>query len=291
LEAVRQEVRDRCYLDVLPASDVALAALALPGAALLDKREVRRRARAAGLAAPDEWFFESPSDLREAAADFPFPVVVKPAVRRPGRMRNAVRLDSPAQLSSIADDAGGLVVQPFLPGRMRAVAGVLYKGQLLTAVHQRYIRIWPRGCGVASAAETVAPDLDLEARLPELLQGHEGIFQVQLLDAQVIDVNPRVYGSLPLAVAAGANLPGIWCDALNGRVPERIVRGHPGVPYRWLDADLRAVVGAVVDRDLSPIQGLRAVLPRRGTAHSILSVRDPRPALLRLGFALRGAGW
>jgi predicted ATP-grasp superfamily ATP-dependent carboligase len=291
LDAVCQELRSGAYLGVLPTSDVALATLELPGVSLLDKREVHRRARAAGLAAPDQWVFGSPAQLREAAADLPFPVVAKPVVRRPGRTRNAVRLDSPAQLSSIPDDAGELVVQPFLRGRMRAVAGVLHEGRLLAAVHQRYIRIWPRDCGVASAAETVAPDLELEARLPDLLQGHEGVFQVQLVGTQVIDVNPRVYGSLPLAVAAGANLPGIWCDAMDGRAPARLVRGRAGVPYRWLDADLRAVAGAVADRELSPIQGLRAVRPRRGTAHSIISVRDPRPALLRLAFALRSPEW
>jgi predicted ATP-grasp superfamily ATP-dependent carboligase len=172
-------------------------------------------------------------------------------------------------------------VQPFAAGTMRAVCGVVADGRLLAAVHQRYVRIWPPGCGTASAAVTTDPDLDLEARLPRLLEGHEGVFQVQLIGDQVIDVNPRVYGSLPLAVAAGANLPAIACAAAAGPRDGDVVRGRPGVRYRWLEGDVRRILHDRRTRTASWAETVRALVPHRGTAHSVESLRDPGPVLSR----------
>jgi predicted ATP-grasp superfamily ATP-dependent carboligase len=189
---------------------------------------------------------------------------------------------APGLAGAVGSLAGPIVVQPFALGTMRAVCGVLHDGRLLAAVHQRYERIWPAECGTASAAVTTAPDRELEARLPLLLAGHSGVFQVQLIDDQVIDVNPRVYGSLPLAVAAGANLPAIACAAVRGQLPPDVVRGRPGVRYRWLEGDVRRLLHDVRDGTLSPWAAVRALSPRRGTAHSIESLHDPGPALIRL---------
>jgi hypothetical protein len=178
-------------------------------------------------------------------------------------------------------------VQPFAAGAMRAVCGVISDGRLLAAVHQKYVRIWPPDCGTASAAVTTTPDRELELRLVRLLAGHEGVFQVQLIGDQVIDVNPRVYGSLPLAVGAGANLPAIACRAASGRQDMELVRGRPGVRYRWLEGDLRRVVHDVRAGVMPLRAGVRALAPRRGTTHSIESLRDPGPALARLADVAR----
>jgi predicted ATP-grasp superfamily ATP-dependent carboligase len=173
------------------------------------------------------------------------------------------------------------VVQPFLTDGMRAVCGVLHEGRFVALVHQRYLRIWPPDAGTACAAVTTEPDEQLEQRLLRLLDGHEGLFQVQLLGDFVIDVNPRLYGSLPLAVASGANLPALWCEVLAGQGPRELVRGRAGVHYRWTDADLRAIGFALAGRRMPLGALLDAVRPRRGTAHSISTLSDLRPLLSR----------
>lgn len=270
---------------VLPASDAVLVALEHPGAALVDKGVLPGRAAAAGLAVPETQEFGAADALLAAAGGLAYPVVVKSAVKT-GTGENTRRVDDAAHLAAAVESlTGAVVVQPFASGDMRAVCGVLADGQLLAVVHQAYTRIWPPGCGTASAAVTTAPDLDLEARLPRLLAGHEGVFQVQLIGDQVIDVNPRVYGSLPLAVAAGADLPDIACRAATGRTPAELVRGRPGVRYRWLEGDLRRLLHDVRGGTLRPGAAARALAPRRGTAHSIESLRDPGPFLLRLAEA------
>jgi predicted ATP-grasp superfamily ATP-dependent carboligase len=267
---------------VLAASDAVVVALGQPGADLVDKAVLPKRAAAAGLRVPLTREFDGVHDLQTAADALDYPLVVKAAIKTQAT-ETTRKIDSarglPAALRGLS---GPVVVQPFAAGAMRAVCGVLRDGRLLAAVHQEYVRIWPPDCGTASAAVTTVPDLDLEARLPELLAGHDGVFQVQFVGDQVIDVNPRVYGSLPLAVAAGANLPAIACRAAEGGYHGDVVRGRPGVRYRWLEGDVRRLLHDVRDGALSPRAALRAVVPRRGTAHSIESLRDPGPLLVRL---------
>src|SRR5439155_20067813 len=101
-------------------------------------------------------------------------------------------------------------------GGIRSLAGVAWRGRLVGTVHQRFLRTWPPDCGMASAAVTVEPDLGLEERILALIDGYEGIFQADLAGPYLLDFNPRVYASLPLAVAAGVNLVRVWCDLLRG---------------------------------------------------------------------------
>jgi predicted ATP-grasp superfamily ATP-dependent carboligase len=286
-KAVQEYVATTPGAVVLAASDAVLIALDLSGAALVDKAWLPQAAAAAGLGVPRTREFTSAAHLLAAADDLEYPLVIKAAVKT-GSSENTQRIEGAGELpAAVMDLSGPVVVQPFAVGTMRAVCGVLADGRLLAAVHQTYVRIWPPDCGTASAAITTEPDHDLEERLPHLLAGHVGVFQVQLIGDQVIDVNPRVYGSLPLAVAAGANLPAIACQAITGRHPSGLVRGRPGVRYRWLEGDVRRVLHDARTGALTPGAAGRALAPRRGTAHSVESLRDPGPALVRLAAVAR----
>ncbi len=169
---------------------------------------------------------------------------------------------------------------------MRAVAGVIWDGELRAVVHQAYRRIWPIGCGVASAAVTVDTDHTTERQLPSLLRGHNGVFQVRLIGDYGLDVNPRVYGSLPLAVKAGVNLPAVACKSAVGRTGG-LLRAQPGVEYRWLEGEVRHFLARVGSGDVGAATAIRELRPRRGTAYSVESWRDPRPSVVRLQQAWR----
>ena len=277
--AVRAEVESGGHVCVLPASDAALLALGEPGTGLIDKEELARRARAAGLAVPAQRAFASAQALRAAADELDYPVAVKPALHTAASRLNATRVEGPEGLGRLASAEGPVLVQPWLDAPMRAVAGLVWDGRLVAAVHQRYLRTWPVDAGTASAAVTVAPDRLLEERLVALLGGYDGIFQAQFVGDHLIDLNPRVYGSLPLAVAAGANLPALLCDLRAGRSPGP-VRVRTGAHYRWPEGDLRH---AIARRSPGVLR------PRRATAHSVTSWRDPGPTLARLAFAARAA--
>jgi glutathione synthase/RimK-type ligase-like ATP-grasp enzyme len=212
-QGILRETRSRSYLTVMPTSDAALLALGAPVKHLVDKTLLEERAHKAGLSMPPTQRFESVEALLDASSPFGYPVVIKPVVSR----WPAVCVAEEDELRALADRYDTpVLVQPFLQDDMRAVAGVMYEGRLVAVSHQRYYRTWPVSCGTASAAETVAPDLDLEAKITKLLSGYDGIFQAQLAADNLLDLNPRPYGSMPLAERAGANLPGILCDLLHG---------------------------------------------------------------------------
>lgn len=285
--ALRRELETGDYLAVLPASDVALLASGSPSAELVDKHLLAEQAREAGVPTLPGRVFADSRDLVAAAHELSYPIVIKAVVKSGHQDVQARRIDEAAELDYPWPAATPLIVQPCVTGSLRAVAGVVWHGKYLALSHQRYRRLWPAAAGVGCAALTVSPDFEVEEPLLRLLAKHQGVFQAQFLGPYLLDVNPRVFGSMPLAVAAGANLPGIACAAARGRTGQ-LVRARPGVRYRWLEGDVRHLAQAYRAKELSGLAVLREAFPHRGTAHSIESITDPRPALERLLWA---AGW
>jgi predicted ATP-grasp superfamily ATP-dependent carboligase len=290
---------------ILPGTEASLIALAqrrgalpcpvgVPAPEVVDlatnKERVLALAAASGLDTPSS-ILAPPAELTARAEEISYPAVLKPLRTRleVGDSRlayyTARRIATADELRAALDGLpqADWVLQPYLKGGLSAVSGVAWEGRLVYAVHQITHRIWPPYVGYSSSAETVAADSDLESRVASLLQeiGWSGLFQAQFLGAPdgrrlLIDFNPRAYGSLALAVRAGANLPALWAALVLGAPPPPL-RYRPGVRYRLEHNDLRAVARTVRDGDLRG--GLAALLPRPRTAHAIFSLRDPRPLL------------
>jgi predicted ATP-grasp superfamily ATP-dependent carboligase len=278
--AVRAAAREAML--VVPASDSAIANLGLPGAQLIDKRVVSERAGAVGLPMPQEQEYADHRALLEHAESLPYPVVVKPAARTSLHRAETVRVDDRQGIREVAVDQP-LIVQPFIDGEVRSVSILVLEGRLVASLHQRYDRLWPPRCGAASASVTVDPDLELEDKVLQLVDGHEGVVQVQFIGDTVIDINPRMYASLSLAVRAGVNFPVLWCEAITDGVPNDIpVRARVGVNFRWTDADVRSLWADVRSGHMRLRDSLLALTPRRDTAHSIEDWRDPGPLAVRL---------
>jgi hypothetical protein len=227
---------------------------------------------------------DGPTDLQ----DVRYPAIVKPLRSElpvDGRLRRfEVRRAADAEelqgaLSALPEGVG--IVQTHVQGRLRTVNGVAWNGEVVAEVHKVGLRTWPAGCGPVSAAQTVAidPALSRQARALMAALGWSGIFNLQFIESGaecfLIDVNPRVYTSIGLAVAAGMNLPAIWADLLIGRRP--LVRPYRvGVRFRSED-DVRSL--AQLFRSGAVRDALGGIVPHRGTAHGIVSLSDPRPGL------------
>ncbi|HZJ52272.1 MAG TPA: ATP-grasp domain-containing protein [Actinomycetota bacterium] len=283
-EAVRAELASRPYLTCLPVSDSALLNLDYPVRHLLDKTVLARLARDVGLSSPPSGTFSSGAELRAASRGLDYPLVVKPVVRD----RRPFRADSAADLKRAANIRGEVMVQPFLNEPIRTVGGVMWQGRMVAAVHQRWHRIWPMPCGQASYAITIAPDEELEERIRLLLSDYDGIFNVQLIGPHLLDVHTRPYGTQSLALAAGVNLAGVWCDLLDGKSVSP-ARAREGVAYRWLAGDLRHLRWALKSGTMSPAQSLSEFRPRLGTAHGTESLLDPGPIIARIRYHLDGS--
>jgi len=279
--AVRDELTRHHYLTVLPTSDPALLALGFEVEHLVDKSSLLGLAERAGLPTPPTEVFADLESVRAAGQRLPYPVMVKPSMGHGGG-----RANGPDDLRQWSDVPGTLLVQPYVADGLRSVAGVVWNGRLVAAVHQRFLRTWPVDAGMASAAVTVSPDQEVEDGLIRLLEGYTGIFQADFAGPYLIDLNPRSFASISLAMASGANLVGIYCDLVMGRRPAPI-RGRPGVFYRWLDADVRNVVAGIRAGSVSPAQAVRMLAPRRHTARGgPESLTDPGPVFARGAFLI-----
>ncbi|MDN5858538.1 MAG: ATP-grasp domain-containing protein [Pseudonocardia sp.] len=265
--------------------------------AATDKQRLAARAVAAGFAVPPTELVTL-HDLHSGSVDPPYPVVVKPVrselVGSSGLQRFEVvsahdRGELVAALAELPDHAG--LVQPYLTGPIRTVNGVAWNGEVVAAVHKLAERTWPLDCGVVCYARTVPvdPDVDRCARALIADIGWSGLFNLQMISSggrhHVIDLNPRIYHSLALAVAAGANLPAIWTALLLGRQPP-LGEIRAGVRFRS-EEDAMALWGTF--RSGRRGAALRGLVPRPGTAHAVMSLRDPAPMLNILRRARRVA--
>ena len=305
---VRATERER-FAAVLPGTEPSLRALAdhpvvLPhGSALgvdspaalaraTDKRLLHRLASEAGLDVLRQTVCGGGSRAAERV-DLDFPVVVKPLRSvEPGA---GAQLDvvevrpahTPAELEAAVAQAPERtwLVEPLVKGTLEAICGVAWRGEAVCLMHQESPRIWPPGQGISCFARTVRRDPEREARVRALLAalGWSGIFGLQFLRvgarSYAIDFNPRVYGSLGLAVAAGQNLPAIWADLLLGRRPV-IGPYDEGVRYRVVGDDLRALARGWREGCRGTV--VEALLPRRGTVHGAFRLGDPGPSLAGL---------
>lgn len=257
-----------------------------------DKAALVRLADEAGLVTPQTQVLDSAT-----ADDVELPVIVKPTrsvdAAADGSLVTgaAERIGTRQELRRLAADGDGRwLVQPYVEGTLAAVCGVSWEGELVSSLHQVSPRIWPTERGISSYAHTVLPHPERESGIRRLMQliGWSGIYGAQFIltpgRAYLIDLNPRVYGSTALAIAAGHNLPAMWVDLLLGRRP--VVRPYRvGVGYRVEEDDFRAL--AVEFRGGRRVHALAGALPRRRTVHGIFALRDPLPSLVTAKKLLR----
>ena|SRR5918996_1558587 len=275
----------------LPAHDAVLRSL--------DKVALLDAAASAGLRSPVSRVCDSSGELRRAVHELGFPVLVKP--RRSVIASNGSLRQQPVSLVTCRSELEAMLVGPSTPSlvqryeenaRRLSCGGVMTDDGLVGFVVAQFIRTWPPHAGAVCFGETVTAPARVHERAEQLLDilGWRGIFELELLDLgggrhASIDLNPRVFGWLGLAVAAGADLPCIWLESLSGADPVR-VEPRVGVRYRWEDADLAHFLWQLRRRRLGA--AVHVVRPRRHVVHAHFRLADPAPLAARLvGLARR----
>jgi predicted ATP-grasp superfamily ATP-dependent carboligase len=188
------------------------------------------------------------------------------------------------RVAEIRAVGGDPQVQAFHEGPLVAYAAVAGPdGRVVADAMQAASRIWPPHAGASCRARTVPVDEEVAARAARLFGalGWTGLAELQFVVPpdgvpRLIDLNGRFYGSLALAVAAGANLPATWAALATGRAVAPS-RARAGVRYQWLDGDLRRA-----RRERSAPDLLTTLGAGFGAVHSIFSASDPAPALAHL---------
>lgn len=221
--------------------------------ALRDKRELIALASDAGLASPRTLLEVTARELAETPR-LPIPCAVKPAYAGNRNTLGGTRVfDSGEHLRTVMRELPNpeepMLVQERVEGPLVSLGLVVGRDGGLAARFQHVAtRTWPPEAGSSALAVSVEPDEQLAGRAGGMLAaaGYWGMVELELIRTsagyRLIDVNPRFYGCLPLALACGANLPAAWhAVAVDGAVP---VPGEysVGVHYRWLEADFSAAL-------------------------------------------------
>jgi predicted ATP-grasp superfamily ATP-dependent carboligase len=209
---------------------VARLALPEPGALAVahDKAQTLELARRVGVPVPPTVAIETADEAVTAVADLGWPVVIKPQTSREHRDSGVDAFE----VSYAADEATlrarvealhgrtGVLLQRWQPGEGHGVELLTHRGRPLAAFQHRRIREVPVTGGASSLRESVALDpllLDHATRLlAELAWTGLAMVEFRLTSSgpELMEINGRVWGSLPLAVRAGMDFPGRLADLL-----------------------------------------------------------------------------
>ncbi len=248
----------------------------------VDKLELVRAAESVGLAAP-----RTVEATDEAIAATELPVIVKPALHAaPGRVRPifaTLREQVVAHAAEIRRYGSKPLLQEVVEGGLMAYSFVADEdSSIVAAVQQRDLHRWPTNVGVSARAQIVPADAELAEGVARLVRelGWFGMAQLQFLHTpgrrpSLIDWNARPYGSLPLAIAAGVNLPAMWARLATDRPFRPGPPPRSNVTFQWFPGDIRASV-AERGKARGAFDALRTAL---GASQSIWRLQDPWPAM------------
>ncbi|MBI2899407.1 MAG: ATP-grasp domain-containing protein [Planctomycetes bacterium] len=238
-----------------------------------DKMSVLDVARRAGVPVPEIY---SPGNAR-------FPAVVK--------MRDdaGTYLD-PGERYRIVSDAAEMrealaafpsaVVQEKVEGDARGCGFLARDGELLAAFCHRRVREYPIAGGPSAMCESIVDGtLTAHARALARELRWTGVAMAEFKGGRLLEINPRFWGSLPLALRAGINFPDLLCRMAAGQAVGPVGSYRAGVRLRFLMLDLAAAWQAMRARRGRTVGGfLRDLLDPR-VSDGILELDDLRASM------------
>ena len=271
IDAVVEFVREHRVTVVLPVGDATVALSAphrkrfaeldctlavAPDAALeiaTDKVRTLEVAAKLGIDYPKSIPVTGVADLRLAEAAFGYPFVVKPSVSWTGQAAERVHPtevinEAEAVRSTESYLATGceVIAQQMASGLRESISLFIAGDQMLAYCGAAALRTTPPLGGVSVMRESVPVDEELLQACVNLATaiGIEGACEVEFRrDASgkplLMEINPRLAGTLENAMHAGVNFPLLIWQQATGQ-PVQPVRSYKnGVRTRWLSGDMR----------------------------------------------------
>ncbi len=213
-----------------------------------DKRETLRFCRSIGIDGPEEYSIDSESDLGAVSRAVRYPVVIKArsgsgvgvGLRYANDVRELERYYR--EISGTAAKTGfefsRPLVQEFVPGFIHDACAVTMGGRVAQVLTQVRRVMYPIYGGVG-AVNVTTDEPELAAAARRLLESLEwnGPTQIEFKKDsrdgkyKIIEINPKLWGTLDLSIKSGIDFPGIIRDYLErGTIPE--ARSYPaGIRY------------------------------------------------------------
>lgn len=258
-----------------------------------------------GIRVPHSVVLDDVDDVAAVMAEVGSPAVLKPLeswVERNGRgcrlSPNVVQSVDEAKrvLEHVLSEGGRGLIQPWLPGRREAVSLFYAEGRFWGRLAQTSYREWPVLGGASTLCETIPllPDITSSAERLVRAMDLEGCSMVEFRRdrhgrAVLMEVNPRMGGSVGLAIAAGVNFPTLMCDWKLERRLQEVTTYQVGKRMRWLSGDvwnLKCTFESQghpdIPRRLEATTRFLAEFLRPGTIIDGVELGDLRPTLAEL---------
>lgn len=286
-----------------------LAAIPLASEAALniavDKKQTLALAEGLGIATPRRVTLDCESDIDAAVREIGLPCVIKPDRSWVSKGIGGIRLasvlvqtieEARAEWSELADLGVSGSLQEWLPGRRDAISFFAANGQIFARFAQTSYREFPPLGGASVLCESIPLLEDIAVPAERLVKeiGLEGCSMVEFRrDAQgkpiLMELNPRMAGSVSLAISCGVNFPGLshaWAMGL----PLVTYTGYPtGKRSRWLAGDFwnlkysfDSSPGPDTPGHLRALTDFLADFVRRPSAIDPFDLHDPKPSLAEM---------
>jgi predicted ATP-grasp superfamily ATP-dependent carboligase len=288
-----------------------LCELAIPDDAALeqvaDKAATMALAQRLGVPVPRTARVETVDEALAAAPDLGWPVVLKPIASRVLRDAGVERFevayaqDAAALRERMSRFEGrcGVLLQRYHAGEGHGVELLLERGRVLMSFQHRRLHEVPITGGASALRESVELDAELLDHATRLMAALDwtGLamveFRVGPEGPVLMEVNGRIWGSLPLAVKSGVDFPhglaALHLGArMNGAGAPTSSAARIGVRSRNLGLELVWIASVLRKQRRYPflatprrregvVAALRLALPRDG--FDVLSADDPMPGM------------
>ncbi|MBW2539981.1 MAG: ATP-grasp domain-containing protein, partial [Deltaproteobacteria bacterium] len=255
------------------------------------KDKILRLADTLGIPTPKTWFINELSELNSLKKGLPYPVVIKPKISS-----GAVGISYPENPGELVDRYLRIhehfpfpMIQEYIPSEGPGYGASFLmdeRGAVKASFVHKRIREYPVSGGASTLRKSVKHNEIRELALT-LLKSLDwfGVAMVEFkIDPRdglpkLMEINPRFWGSLSLAVAAGVNFPYLLYRMSQGENFKPIEDYQTEKKCRWLlPGDiLHFIDNPHRSRLLSEFFHFWDA----NTTYDILSTRDPLPALAR----------
>ena len=194
---------------------------------------------------PKTFFITNREDIRDCISVIDFPVILKPGRGAGGKGIQSI--DSPDQLPAIAERSlannGPLLLQEKIPFTKKYTIGALcnFEHELKRVCVMQELRNYPVETGQACYVETVnEPGLVQFAEKLLSSMDFVGIADIDLVidsrdnQPKLMEINPRFWGSLQLAINAGVDFPYLLNTMLIDGDIEKSLGYQTGVRCRYV---------------------------------------------------------
>ena len=270
---------------------------------LTDKAQLIDLASRLGIPVPETRIARDEDAIAQAAQEFGYPVVLKPARSRyfKGEQIISTNVEIVHNSEGLARAMGSLtwlediscLVQRFIPGHGAGIFALYAPSGPIAWFAHRRIREKPPTGGVSVVSESAPIDVTMQSAAEKLLSA-VAWFGVAMVEFRVgpdatpylMEVNGRFWGSLQLAIDAGVDFPWLLHQVIHGASVTTPPSYAVGKRLRWLLGDFDSLLTELRRSPLGVRHKARAIRDFLGTfvdlrcRQEVLRLHDPGPGLI-----------